>query len=141
MTSTEVREWIDREIPVILRSFGLPHWRVRIDYFRMDKEGDGFQPFMHVKRRVEYERAVICVDADICATDIDTEDELREFLEHEVMHIVHSPFNLVRDIVWEMLTEDQRGTLNETWRYAEELTLRNLERMAHGLRNEKDDST
>lgn len=130
MTYDAVKSWVEGNIERKMRELGVPHWRIEVNYTRLDAADDGFQSILQVRRRPEYERATIDIDCH----HVDDEKALAEYIDHELMHIVHSPFHLFYRLVWEMLPESKRGVLNEAYSHAEEMTVRNMERMAFGLR-------
>lgn len=138
MTSEQVRSWFKKNLDRKMREFGVPHWRISVSYMRHESKDDGFHPFMVCQKRFEYEKAVLEIDADICARELDSADELEKMVEHELLHVVSSPFDLYMTMTWEMVTDEHlRGVLNESWRQAQELSVRNMERLVHSLRKEK----
>lgn len=133
-----IRKWIDENTDPILRLFGLPHWRVVVDYVPL-RGGDGsgdIAVLMEVHAQAEYERATIRVDVSNCYRLLSTYEDLASHFEHEVLHIAVSPLTLARNTANFLLdTARDQDVLHGSWLNHEEMVIRNLERLVWGLRN------
>lgn len=124
MDKSEVEDWVKGNIDRLVDLFGIQHWRIQVFYEIL--EGDGsFHPLMRVSKKPEYERAVIRIHYP----GVSDLEDLEDAFKHELMHIVAAPFDTAWLILCEMLTDDQLKIVNRFWTQAEELTVRNLERM------------
>jgi len=116
---------------------GCPHWRIDFVYERL--EGAAMRCDLG---HAAYERAAIQVDSDSYKDDNDSK-HLESDVEHELCHIAHSPFELVRKMLYAALPERETPVYNgfaELFSQCCEMTVRNMERMVFGLReaaNEK----
>lgn len=124
MDKSAVQKWVDKNAERIKQEFGLDNWRLVINIENLDPAKDGSISAMRVKWKPEYERATIWINFN----EIPNEEELAYHFRHELMHIMHSPFELVWRSLWEIFTEDEAKIFGELWTQAEELTVRNLER-------------
>lgn len=123
---------VDEHAETMLRSLGIPHWRVQI---QMRPEGDQAGGPIHAgecKRWIDYERAIVWLNPE--AFDDDDEAAVLGVLRHEFLHIVLGPMDLYANAVGQAVEDERlRATLESVWTHAMESTIRNLERLCHGL--------
>jgi hypothetical protein len=130
MTHTEVRAWVQANAERKMAEFGLPHWRIDFTYAA---GGQDCEYKMRCRSYPDRERASIDISHD-CYEDDETPETLEGDLEHELMHVVHSPFELARYMAHEFMPEDQFNAFASLFSSACEMTVRNMERMTHCLR-------
>jgi hypothetical protein len=129
MNESDVKHWVDNNIDRLMSMFGIPHWRIAVAY-RPGSFEDEFVELMRVSTRPEYERSMITINF----YQIQDFEELESTLKHELMHILHSPFYSVHDLIENGLGDDHPllAVIDEAFRQAGEMTVRNLERMHFG---------
>lgn len=124
MEKSEAKAWVDENLKRLMREYGIPHWRVNIEFIARDNEtksGD-------IETLAEYERADIRINYP---TFIDAAD-LEATVRHELSHIIHSPFDILRDALEQTLTNTAFDTLLQVFKSCCEMTVRNIERMHTG---------
>lgn len=132
MTKDQIKRWMARNFNKRLRAFGLGWWRITVEYCELNQV-PGSTRVMECQCLPEYERATIRID---CGQLIDfTEEEFGGFIEHEILHIVHSPFNLFWDHVETIAHTDEVASLRVAFNHSAEMTLRHLERLVETLRS------
>ena len=134
MDKSEVKAWVDENAERLKLELGLDHWRLVINHDGLPPGEDGAIRAMTVKTKPEYERATIWINFDA----IEDTGELEYHFRHELLHLMHAPFDLIYGPMYEMFTEEQIRVVNVMWNRAEELTVRNLERMYISLTGGKD---
>lgn len=122
MDQSKVKEWVGANLERLMAQCGIPHWRVVVWYDALDEATAECSP------RLKYESARITIDP----ARIDDIEELERVLRHELFHIVHSPFHILWDAVAQTFTQEQCDIFNQLWSYAQEMTVKNLERMHSG---------
>lgn len=120
MEVAEARAVVDRELPVLMGLLGLAHRRIAVHFGRREP-GE----VAEVDRASEYERARIDLDAG----QLDDAEELADVLTHEMFHCVLGPLDLSGRYAVEATDEAEQGRLRMVRRYAEEMAVRNLERL------------
>ena len=136
MERSEVQKWVNENIDRLVSLFGIQHWRIQVFYEAMSSDDAGdLHPLMRVNKKPEYERAAIRINYPAL---VDFE-QLEESFKHELMHIVAAPFDTAWAVIAEMLTDEQMKVVDRLWTQAEELTVRNLERM-HNAHLEANDA-
>lgn len=126
MDKSEVQAILDEAIPVELERLGLSWWRL---VFALGPTDLGPDYNAVCFRLPNYDRARITLDPE----GLDSKDEVISTLRHELLHLIHAPFDLVESQLAEALSDKEFRVLAPLWRYATEQTVRNLERMFRGL--------
>ncbi len=124
MEEEKAKIWVEENIETLKKCLALERYRLNIEYVRLEPTDNGAVKAMRVKPLPQYERALIEID---CSAIVD-EADLEEHLRHELFHLFHSPFELVYQVLYEMLEPEDLKIVNVLWGQAEELTVRNLER-------------
>jgi hypothetical protein len=128
MDKSEVKKWVDENIEPMMRLMGIPHWRIDVSYTSIPDTAADIIVGMDIKTRPQYEKAYIRINY----SEYESVEDLERDLKHEMMHIMHSPYELAWDLVETILTVEQAQAVGKIWRSCEEMTVRNLERMHHG---------
>lgn len=131
MTHAEVKAWFDENLERKMREMGVPHWRITIVYGRLGDDADSLT-MMQCSSWPDYERARISVDS--ARYEEHTADTLESDFEHELGHVVHSPFEIFREMALNSLPSEQHGAIEALFCRCAEMTVRNMERMIFGLR-------
>lgn len=118
-----------------MAEFGVPHWKVTVLYAFVESVKDEPSAAAECSSHFEYEQATITLNRP----SFQDEDAayLEMVIEHELAHIVHSPFLILMDMAKEVLPAEQYNMLWVGWHRAQEMTVRNIERMIHSLRESK----
>lgn len=130
MTHTEIDAWFALNLDRKAKELGVPHFRIRVVQERLETGK------MTCEAHPEYERATIRVDVSDYADDVDA-SVLEADFEHELMHIVHSPFDILRAHLYELMGKEEACRWNAVaslFDHCAEMTVRNMERMRYGLR-------
>lgn len=123
MDKSKVQEWLDSNIDPLKKQFGLSHWNIKFEVCHIDGV------MGRCNALPDYERARLKFNYDL----IENEKELEEVVKHELMHIVHSPFNLFTNAVFEAIDDKALcNTLRKLGHNTAEMVTRNLERMHEG---------
>ena len=132
MTKDQIKRWMARNFEKRLRAFGLGWWRVTVEYCEIEQV-PGSTRIMECQSLPEYERSTIRID---CGKLIDfTEEEFVASIEHEILHIAHSPFEMFRTHVETLIHADHVPSLRVAYSHSAEMTLRHLERLVQTLRS------
>jgi hypothetical protein len=124
-----VKAIVDANIERLMRAFGVPHWKIRVVYGPCEQ--DHWQA--ECLRQVNYNFAEITINPHKHSD----EAEVIESLEHELMHVVHSPFDLFYEVALQFVNDkDALDALSRTWSYCTEQTVVNLNRLKRGLAND-----
>jgi hypothetical protein len=121
-----VKAIVEANIERLMRAFGIPHWKISIEY------GPCEQSHWQAAclRQVNYNKAEITIDPHKHSD----EPEVIASLEHELMHVVHSPFDLFYEVALQYVDDKNAlDALGRTWSYCTEQTVINLNRMKLGL--------
>lgn len=129
MDKSEVKTWVDANAYRLLKEYGVPHWKVAVEYCLNDSVEWGGK----CETQPRYEIATITLN---CA-NIYNKTGIEEILRHEICHILHAPFNWYALAVKEALEKMQGmepllASLDTVFDTAAELTVKNLERMHAG---------
>lgn len=129
MTTEQVREIVQANAPRLVREFGIPHWDVTYEYGLIDRNPD----LLGQCRTLDgYEEAWISLYPE----GLQSEKQTLEILEHELLHILHSPLNALMDAVEPYLpTEEAKNSIGASRSTAMERIVKNLERLVYGMRN------
>lgn len=101
---------------------GVPHWRVAIKLEPIEEHG----LTATVKRRVDYWQATIIVDP----SKQDNEESLVGSLQHELLHCLLSPFDLVYETMGSYIPDDMaRLAAERLYYWAHEQGVLAIERM------------
>lgn len=128
-----VRNTIDAHIEAKMAEFGISHWRINVHYMEGTNENEA-----EISCLPQYERATIKVWW-LAYIDREAKDVL-EMLEHEFLHVMHSPFNYYGGLVDRMLSKNQINQADGIWSDSCELTVRNLERLVNSIRKHAKDA-
>jgi len=129
LSKDEVKEWVEANIESLMLSYGVPHWQITIEYAFDDSSGCAGK----CNANPRYERAKITLNIPI----IDDIEDLEKILRHEICHIHHSPFEMVRWALEDALDQlpgmaSTKAALNSVFHDAMELTVKNIERLHAG---------
>ena len=129
MDKSRVKALVEDNIERYMRLFGIPHWRVTVEYGPIDSSGACGAPAAEMNVQPQYERALMSIDPE----KIQDEEMLEAVLKHELLHILHSPFALVWDAIAEAIPDENLyKAIRSIYWNANEMTVRNLERMHAG---------
>ncbi len=134
MDRSAVTKWIDKNKDTIILEFGLSHWKINIECHALQPDDNGAISAMKVKTLPEYERAQILVNFDAIPNDA----ALDEHLRHELMHILHAPFDLLWQALKDIIPAEQHSLLGTLYTQAEERTVLNLERFYEAVRKDRE---
>ena len=123
MDRSKAQKWVDENAERIKNEMGLGNWRLTVELDHIE-DRNGKVIGAQVKPQPHYEKATVWINFD----QIHTLERLEEDLRHELMHVLHSPFDLLYEAILEMLNPEQLKIANALWNHAEEMTVRNLER-------------
>lgn len=139
MEKAEIKPWVDANAQLLIKEYGLPHWKINFDYVQIsDLNWDGRCTSMP-----KYEQAFI----EINCPKVDDFKDLEEIVRHELAHVVHSPLHFFEEAVFEALaklpySEPLQASLRYSYTVAAELIVKNIERMHSGhVERYKDAST
>lgn len=128
MDASSLRALLDTWTPVYAQRFGLSHWRIETHVVGIPDEG-GQTTLGDVEVMPERERASVRLNA----LALDNEVEALATLRHELLHIVVSPMQLFLDSVLARLPEEQHTDLRQLFAFADEMSVRNLERLHYNM--------
>lgn len=123
MDKSAVKKWVEDNIEELKRLFGIPHWRIVVDYAYLDNGVSG-----EASSNIKYEHAFITLNSEL----IKDEEELERFFKHELLHIVHAPFKMLLDAIESHVDRDTFPIFLSVWRFSQEMQVKYLERMHHG---------
>jgi hypothetical protein len=121
MDQSAVKKWVDKHLKKLMRRMGIPHWSITVRYEHI--EGD---TMAHILPQLKYEIAEITIDS----SKIKEEEQLEKLILHELSHVLTSPYTMFWDSVAHALPEGSIESFKELFIYAEEMTVKNLERMS-----------
>jgi hypothetical protein len=128
MNLTECKAWVDKHIYDYSKQFGLELWKLTVLYERI-YDDDGGEIYGSCRADYNYQRALIKLNY----LEIETENQLAEILEHELLHIMHSPFSEMWDVIKATISNQEALTaISVMWIGANEKTVRMLEHMRNG---------
>ncbi len=122
MDRSAVEAIVARELPRLARRLGVDHWHITTccDATQLDDLGN----LAECAKTLNYRLATIRFNPDRIAS----EAELIATIEHELLHLVLAPF----DLLWEQLIGPLRGLRRQqaeaVWQFACESTITALER-------------
>lgn len=127
MDKSAVESWVNENLDQYKSMMGLERWRFGLFYEQIDETYG-----MTIQTLPEYELARITIDFEKMK-DI---QHVEECFLHEMMHIMHSPYEIAWKIASKLLDDDKSlETLEAAWHHAEEMTVRNLLHMHKSLTN------
>ena len=132
MTREEVKDYVDNNIDRMAREFGLGDWRIKLDFPKGYDRTDNFQVAGKCHSDFKRQRALIEIWAD--SFEDRPEQELRETVEHELLHLCHAGLLDSVDTAFAMLDEDQKPVFDRALMLGYELTVRSLEKLVAALR-------
>ncbi len=124
MTKAEMQAWLKDHGQAKQFEFGLENWRIA---FVWSQVIDADSPRMSVNiLSCDYERATVTVHYN----DYEEfgEAEFVSDLEHELIHIVNSPWQSIEPSIGSMLHDDYDGVAQTLYRQAHERSARSIER-------------
>jgi hypothetical protein len=129
LEKSEVKKWVDENIESLQREYGVPHWRLVVVFSQDDTTDFAGECNAHPR----YESAKITLNVAL----IDDLEDLERYIRHEICHIHHSPFEIVRWALNDALDQlpgmdSTKAALDSVFHTAMELTVKNLERMHNG---------
>lgn len=132
MDESKVREIVEANIDAYLRAFGIPHWRITVEYWPAGEGVGSFVSPAAYEMATEYERAAITLDPH----QLRDEEQVLECLRHELFHILAWPFCLYRRTAWvpqiaDGSDDDRRE--DKLFDIACEQFVRNMERLWFGM--------
>jgi len=115
------RKEVNRVIRHLRWAMQLQDWKIDVEYRKLD---DGVKGQVYSKPR--YQTARICLDP-VEAEDV---DDLLITLRHEMLHILHSEFEVVRDAAHDLCQSNrEKALLDGAWIESSERCVVMLERM------------
>lgn len=125
MERAEVKTIVEAALPIFQSRLGLDHWTIKVDYdLRSDEPGLTTYGWVHCLE--EYETARIRINPE---AHVD-EPQLLDTLQHELLHVVHSSFDLYREAVKSAVLDGiAQAMLEKVWHHACEKTVVALQRM------------
>jgi hypothetical protein len=129
LEKSEIKAWVEKNILDLKREYGIPHWKLSVEYmFSEDAKWTG-----QCHCNPKYEDSWI----EINCLRVEDLENLETMLRHELCHIVHSPSRFFRDAAYAAIEklpnpEIILETLAEVYSQSIELTAKNLERMHAG---------
>jgi len=123
MKFADCQKWCDKNIKRLQAKVGIPHWKITIE---LENIGNGAAGMCYAL--ADYERATIDIDPH----QVENEEMLEEILTHELLHICHAPFTVMREALLEALkneSEATRSLVSSLYSTAAERTVKNLERL------------
>ena len=117
-----VRKVVEKHALKMMRAIGIPHWKVNIDYARLE----GTTAAQCNLERAKYWIADITID---CEAMEDEADVLR-CLRHELLHVLAAPFAHYRAVLTAAMDpeSDEWQREVELWRFAMEQHVLSLEK-------------
>jgi hypothetical protein len=132
MTREEVKEFVEGNINRMAREFGLGDWRIRLDFPKgFDRTGN-FQVDGRCHSDFKRQKALIEIWAD--SFEDCSEQELRETVEHELLHLCHAGIDDAMDTAFALLDDDEAPVFDRAMNLGYELTVRALEKLVAGIR-------
>lgn len=121
MDESKVIEWVDLNLEKEMYRFSLQEWRISV------KIGKPEAPFSTacVHTQSTRQRADIIIDP----FEIAEESDLKSTIQHELMHLVCSPYNTLRDMALALAPQSAHEAIDLAWDDACEMTVRNMEKM------------
>ncbi len=119
MTAKEVEIIVDGNIKYLMARYGIPNWKIEVIYDECDNVNWGAQ----CERSNDYCSATITINP----ARADSEKEILELLQHELLHLVLAPFDLYRDTMTQHLVNFSSPAAKREqciWRHAVEQTVR-----------------
>ena len=128
MDESKCKEWIEANLPKLQQEFGLEEWRVNVHYKDAGETGN-YHSAASITRDEMYHRAEIEINP-LQFTD----EELPGIIEHELLHLIHSPFDNFETILYPGLKPGMAALVREAEIIAHEQSVRNLEKLVKRLR-------
>lgn len=123
MDESKLKAWVVDNLQPTMDALGLPHWRVSA---RLDALDDPLRG--HVDVAAAYERATITIDP----ARVDDDRVANDVLQHELIHCILAPFDLVISAAIEYVADDRvRAMMTSIHKYACEQAVRNVERLLY----------
>lgn len=131
MEKSEVQTWVDANLKGLQAQYGIPHWEIEMEYI-LD-ENIGLEGECTTLDR--YEKAIIKINVP----HMKDTGYLEKVFRHELSHIIHGPFHMYWRAVCDAIEETEKSeallkALDCLWHDAQELTVKNIERMSAGHR-------
>lgn len=132
MTKDEVKAVVDRHIKQLLWDFGINMWTVTLKYVE-ELADETFS--MQVQVVPDYHQATISIRPDMH----DTDDEVLRNLEHELLHVVLSPYDVSFDVAYQFAPSTAaRHAMNRMNRLAAENSVTALQEMLKRIKYHPD---
>jgi hypothetical protein len=127
MDESTVVAFVEKNAERMMREFGLPHWRIRW-------KASVLAPDVRGEVTIDASREQAYIEVDPAQTP--DEDSLVKTIEHELIHCAVAPFDAFMEFAREWIPEGPaRESARKVWVEAMERAVRNVERMAWGLRH------
>ena len=122
LTRGQVEEILGRRMGELMAECGVPHWRVAVVLEKIPDHG----LLATVKRRVDYWQATITLDP----SKQDDEATLCDSLQHELLHCLLGPFDLVYEAMGAHIQDKAaRMAMERLYYWAQEQGVLNISRM------------
>lgn len=126
MKRETAQKLVEEYLPVFLDILNLTEHEIQVSLGRCDDKDNAGE----CVRYYDYRRADITINPSL----IDTEQELKNVLLHELCHVLHSPWDLFYRTAKEAAATDKmRNILDGVFDHAQESSVSKLERVFSGL--------
>jgi len=114
MDKTIAEAIIKQEFPRYQKLFHLQDWTITFKYRWIDDEDD--LTFGNCVAEPGYKTATIAINHDL----LDNKEELLKVMRHEMIHILHSSFDIYRDAIEKLLGKSEFEALDTVYSYCSE---------------------
>ncbi len=125
MTKKEVSKWLAKNLERKQAEFGLADWRIAVTHGASKEAVDRFLTCMQVTAKFQYQRAQI--ECNPKSYERYTVTEFERSIEHELLHIHMSAFQLVWNFADIHLSRKAFDSFDLLYNRAQEMAVRSLE--------------
>jgi len=112
MDKTTAQKIVKAQSPRYIKLFHLNDWKVTFKYNWIGEEGD--LTFGTCTTDPSYKHATIVINPELLEDEI----ELVKTLRHELIHVLHSSFDIYRDTVQKLVSSKEFDALDTVFHYA-----------------------
>jgi len=127
MDKSQAIRIVKRELPRYKKILNLPHWVFSFEYSWIGDSDDMI--YGQCIAEPDYNSALITINVQL----IEDEESLCRTIRHEMLHVLHSAFEVYRKAVAKILTNSEFNALDVLWGSCAESTVKQLEFSMGGM--------